>query len=203
MPLDNFASSSPALPLQASPILAICIADEATRGTKCYVYSTCLSGSKACEHLCQDGISEETTLFVKEMKQYSSTGNKGAVHSSEQTLGMTAASAFSAAAALVDATLTITSNDAKMNTWIGFRSEGKLYLKGNGWEDMDIRESVVAALDLAEERLECDTVYLCLEKNNSSLEKLVRTLMYAGFSMVHPDVLPSADPKYLVLGMEL
>ncbi|KAF9178680.1 Ornithine decarboxylase antizyme 2 [Haplosporangium sp. Z 767] len=103
----------------------------------------------------------------------------------------------------VDTTLTITSNDSKMNTWFGFKSEGALYLKGNGWDDMDIRESVVAALDLAEEQLECELVYLCLEKNNVYLEKLVRALMYAGFEVVHPGVLPHADPKYLVLGMEL
>ncbi|KAG0057521.1 hypothetical protein BGZ83_009160 [Gryganskiella cystojenkinii] len=103
----------------------------------------------------------------------------------------------------VDATLTITSTDSKMNTWLGFKSQGALYLRGNGWNDMDIRESVVAALDLAEEQLNCHTVYLCLEKTNEDLAKLVRALMYAGFEVVHPGVLAHADPKYLVLGMEL
>jgi len=33
--------------------------------------------------------------------------------------------------------------------------------------------------------------------------KLVRALMYAGFEVVHPGVLAQADPKYLILGMEL
>ncbi|KAI8598347.1 acyl-CoA N-acyltransferase [Dissophora ornata] len=103
----------------------------------------------------------------------------------------------------IDATLMITSNDSKMNTWFGFVSEGALFLRGNGWDDMDIRESVVAALDLAEEQLGCQAVYLCLEKSNPNLAKLVRTLMYAGFEMVHPGVLAHADPKYLVLGMDL
>ncbi|KAG0005115.1 hypothetical protein BGZ65_011952 [Modicella reniformis] len=74
---------------------------------------------------------------------------------------------------------------------------------GNGWDDMDIRESVVAALDLAEEQLECQTVYLCLEKSNPDLANLVRALMYAGFEVVVPGVLLHADPKYLVLGIEL
>ncbi|KAG0330028.1 Ornithine decarboxylase antizyme 2 [Podila humilis] len=103
----------------------------------------------------------------------------------------------------IELTLTITSNDCNMNTWRGFVSEGSLFLKGDGWDDLSIRESVVAALDLAEEQLECHTVFLCLEKNNSNLDALVRTLMYAGFEIVLPGVLPNADPKYLALGMEL
>lgn len=37
----------------------------------------------------------------------------------------------------------------------------------------------------------------------SFVAKLVRTLMYAGFEMGYPGVLPRADPKYLVLGMDL
>ncbi|GJJ73612.1 hypothetical protein EMPS_05970 [Entomortierella parvispora] len=103
----------------------------------------------------------------------------------------------------VDATLTITSTDSKMNTWLGFKSQSALFLRGNGWDDMDIRQSVVAALDLAEEQLGCHTVYLCLEKSNEDLAKLVRSLMYAGFEVVHPGVLAQADPKYLIMGMEL
>ncbi|KAF8963066.1 hypothetical protein BGZ46_001052 [Entomortierella lignicola] len=103
----------------------------------------------------------------------------------------------------IEATLTITSNDSNMNTWFGFVSEGALFLRGDGWADMDIRESVVAALDLAEEQLGCQSVHLCLEKSNPGLAKLVRTLMYAGFEMVHPDVHANADPKYLILGMDL
>ncbi|KAF9347792.1 hypothetical protein BGX34_002886 [Mortierella sp. NVP85] len=102
----------------------------------------------------------------------------------------------------LDATLTITSNDSKRNTWIGFKVDGAMYLRGNGWDDMDIRESVVAVLELAEEQLGCQTVYLCLEKNDPDLANLVRALMYAGFEVVVPGVLPHADPKYLVLGTE-
>ncbi|KAI1294479.1 hypothetical protein EDD11_008116 [Mortierella claussenii] len=154
-----------------------------------------LSGSKACEQSRQVGISEETCSFVREMKQFSSAIDDAAhpqrAESDEEIRRR------------VDATLTITSNDSKMNTWFGFKSENALYLRGNGWDDMDIRESVVAALDLAEEQLECQTVYLCLEKTNPKLTNLVRTLMYAGFEVVHPEVLEHADPKYLVLGMEL
>ncbi|KAF9571294.1 hypothetical protein EC968_000733 [Mortierella alpina] len=202
LPLDSYASA-PARRL-SSNALAICIAHEASKGASCYVYSTCLGGSGACEQSRQVGISEETVSFVKEMKQLPSA-NGDAAHPSSSGNDRSRNEGCPAydLDGLVDATLTITSTDSKMNTWLGFKTEGALYLRGNGWGDMDIRESVVAALDLAEEQLECTVVYLCLEKSNPHLSKLVRALMYAGFEAVHPGVLPHADPKYLVLGMEL
>ncbi|KAF9192549.1 hypothetical protein BGZ51_005346 [Haplosporangium sp. Z 767] len=199
LPLDSFASS-PMRRNQQSNILAVCLVNEAIQGPQCYVYSTRLSGRKACEQSRQAGVSEEETAsFVREMKQFRSSANDDAVHppnrlkKEEEELKDVK----------IDATLTITSNDSKMNTWFGFVSEGSLFLKGNGWDDMDIRESVVAALDLAEEQLGCEAIHLCLDKSNPNLAKLVRTLMYVGFEMVHPSVLPHADPKYLVLGMDL
>lgn len=179
---------------------------------------TGLSGSRASEQSRQVGISKETALFVREMKPYptsTTTPFEDVTHHQQQTPTYGSSSSSSSCSSgvgpgdeydirtRVDATLTITSNDAKMNTWFGFKSEGALYLRGNGWDDMDIRESVVAALDLAEEQLGCRVVYLCLEKSNPHLSKLVRALMYAGFEVVHPGVLAHADTKYLVLGMEL
>ncbi|KAG0244737.1 hypothetical protein BGW41_006295 [Actinomortierella wolfii] len=101
----------------------------------------------------------------------------------------------------IQTTLTITSNNDKKNTWYGFIADGALYLRGDGWGDMEIRESIVAVLELAEEQLGCEKVYLCLEKSNPDLAKLVRALMYADFEMVYPGVLPNADPKYLVMGI--
>ncbi|KAF9429221.1 hypothetical protein BGZ76_001645 [Entomortierella beljakovae] len=197
LPLDSFATSSVSSTSQYNPdILAICFADETSKGANCYVYSTCLGGSEVCEISRQVGISEEkTALFVREMKQLPSIDDDAAHPNSNSN--------YSIVKNMVDATLTITSNDSKQNTWLGFKSEGALYLKGNGWDDMDIRESVVAALDLAEEQFECEVVYLCLEKSNPYLAKLVRALMYAGFEVVTPGILEHADPKYLVLGMEL
>ncbi|KAI8594457.1 acyl-CoA N-acyltransferase [Dissophora ornata] len=154
-------------------------------------------GSGACEQSRQVGTSEETALFVREMKHYSSTDDDAA-HPNQDD-----GSKIRDVRKKVDYTLTIMSNDSKMNTWVGFKTEGALFLRGNGWDDMDIRESVVAALDLAEEQLGCHTVYLCLEKSNPHLAALVRTLMYAGFEVVHPGVLEHVAPKYLVLGIEL
>ncbi|KAF9917514.1 hypothetical protein BX616_000773 [Lobosporangium transversale] len=197
LPLDSFAPSpviAPSLTNQSN-IHAVCFANETSTGPQCYVYSTWASGvpdipindcatmltgpggSGACEQSRQAGISGEICAFVREMKQYSSnhvddTGHANGMEESDEAIRKR-----------VDATLTITSNDSKRNTWLGFRSKKALFLKGNGWDDMDIRESVVAALELADEQLGCEKVYLCLEKSN-------------------PD-LANADPKYLVLGMEL
>ncbi|KAF9397737.1 hypothetical protein BGX21_008559 [Mortierella sp. AD011] len=196
LPLDSFASAPMASSSHNnSDILAVCFVDEASRGTSCYVYSTCPGGSEACEQSRQVGISkEQTASFVREMKHSSSIDDDAAHPSSDDDFNVKD---------MVDATIAITSNDSKRNTWLGFKSERALFLRGNGWDDMDIRESVVAALDLAEEQLGCETVYLCLEKSSPHLEKLVRALMYAGFEVVTPGVLEHADPKYLVLGMEL
>ncbi|KAG0079870.1 hypothetical protein BGZ92_000858 [Podila epicladia] len=230
VPLDNFASS----PMDQDPstILAVCIVEEASKGSRCYVYSTCkltperkwravasgipsadvtdcatmfadLGGSQACEQSRQASISKGVAPFIREMKQSSPLGNQDVGHSEDGAEEMDEIQVKKMMIKdQVELTLTITSNDSK-NTWGGFVSKKCLFLKGDGWDDTSIRESVVAALELAEEQLGCHTVYLCLEKSNPSLAGLVRTLMYASFEVVHPGVLQNADPKYLVLGMEL
>lgn len=97
------------------------------------------SGSRTCEQSRRGGISEEqTTSFVREMKQFRSSANDETVQpqlirleEGEQVLKDVK----------IDARLTITSNESNnMNTWYGFVSEGALFLRGNGWDDMDIRE---------------------------------------------------------------
>jgi len=169
----------------------------------CAMKLTGLSG-RACEHSRRVGIiseEEQIALFVKDMKQFQYSTHETAGH--PQLIRLETNEDKLNKDVKIDARLTITSTDSKMNTWFGFVSDDVLFLRGNGWEDMEIRESVVAALDLAEEQLGCKTVHLCLEKANPNLAKLVRTLMYAGFEMVHPAVLPNANPKYLVMGMDL
>ena len=169
----------------------------------CAIKLTGLSGSRACELRRQAGVSEvETSSFVTDMKKSRALVNDDAVHPTK-LMNRLDKPENESKDVKIDATLMITSNDQNMNTWFGFVSEGALFLKGNGWDSTDIRESVVAALDLAEEQLGCQALYLCLEKSNPNLATLVRTLMYAGFEMVHPSVLPDADPKYLVLGMDI
>ncbi|KAK3846337.1 MAG: acyl-CoA N-acyltransferase [Linnemannia gamsii] len=218
VPLDNFASN-PIRRIQQATVLAICHVDEASWKEEdsggpdiaindCAMKFAGLSGSRTCEQSRRGGISEEqTTSFVREMKQFRSSTNDDAVQllsfNNKSIDHLVKKDEEELKDVKIEARLTITSNDSNMNTWYGFVSEGALFLRGNGWDDMDIRESVVAALDLAEEQLGCQTVHLCLEKSNPNLAKLVRTLMYAGFEMVHPDVLANSDPKYLVLGMDL
>ncbi|KAF9574102.1 hypothetical protein EC968_007354 [Mortierella alpina] len=170
----------------------------------CAIKLTGLCGSRACELRRQVGVSEaETSSFVTEMKKSRASTNDDAVHPPRTVNCLDNKPETELKDVKIDATLMITSNDQNMNTWFGFVSDGALFLKGNGWDSTDIRESVVAALDLAEEQLGCQALYLCLEKSNPNLTTLVRTLMYAGFEMVHPSVLPDADPKYLVLGMDI
>jgi hypothetical protein len=94
------------------------------------------SGSRTCEQSRRGGISEEqTTSFVREMKQFRSSKNDETVQplirlEEEPELKDVK----------IDARLTITSNDSNMNTWYGFVSEGALFLRGNGWDEMEIRE---------------------------------------------------------------
>jgi hypothetical protein len=107
-----------------------------------------LSGSRASEQSRQVGISKELASFVREMNPHPTTTTApfddvahpsptyiSGVGGIEGTFG----DEFDIRTR-VDATLTITSNDAKMNTWFGFKSNGALYLRGDGWDDMDIRE---------------------------------------------------------------
>lgn len=90
---------------------------------------TGFSGSRTCGQRRQAGISEDVSSFVKEMKQHSSKHDDASHPTSEETKDVK-----------IDATLTITSNDSKKNTWCGFVSDGALFLRGDGWADMDIRE---------------------------------------------------------------
>ncbi|KAK5815847.1 hypothetical protein F5H01DRAFT_196319 [Linnemannia elongata] len=170
---------------------------------------TGLSGSRASEQSRQVGILKATASFVREMNPYP-TATTAPLDDADHppptyNSGIGGTEGFGDEFDIqtrVDATLTITSNDDKMNTWFGFKSGGALYLRGDGWDDMDIRESIVAALELAEEQLECTSVYLCLEKSNPHITQLTHALLYATFQLVTPGVLPHADPKYLVMGID-
>ncbi|KAF9144736.1 hypothetical protein BGX30_011623 [Mortierella sp. GBA39] len=173
LPLDSFASAP--TPTMNPGVLAICLTNESSGEANCYVYST---------------------------SPFDDAGHPSPTYSSGVgEIGGSFGDEFDIRTR-VDATLTITSNDDKMNTWFGFKSGGALYLRGDGWDDMDIRESIVAALELADEQLECTSVYLCLEKSNPHLTQLTHALLYATFQLVTPGVLPHADPKYLVMGID-
>ena len=95
---------------------------------------TSLSGSGVYEQSRQVGISEAIGSFVKEMRPFPSmNGDAGQFYQKTNDIGDVDKKGL-------DATLTITSNNSKRNTWIGFKVDGAMYLRGNGWDDMDIRE---------------------------------------------------------------
>lgn len=108
---------------------------------------TGLSGSRASEQSRQVGILKATASFVREMNPYP-TATTAPLDDADHppptyNSGIGGTEGFGDEFDIqtrVDATLTITSNDDKMNTWFGFKSGGALYLRGDGWDDMDIRE---------------------------------------------------------------
>ena len=62
--------------------------------------------------------------------------------------------------------------------------------------------SIVALLDLADERLECTALVLALEKASPVLGELLHSLMYVGGTVVTSPPFP-VDPAYILVGMEL
>lgn len=109
---------------------------------------TGLSGSRASEQSRQVGILKELASFVREMNPHPTTTTApfdDIAHPSPTYISGVGGTGGSFGDEFdvrtrVDATLTITSNDPNMNTWFGFKSNGALYLRGDGWDDMDIRE---------------------------------------------------------------
>ncbi|RUP50432.1 hypothetical protein BC936DRAFT_139074 [Jimgerdemannia flammicorona] len=106
----------------------------------------------------------------------------------------------------VDATLTITSQREQQNVWSGFLKDGRLILRGGGWDDVDMRESIVAVLELAE-TFACTDVIIYLPRNDPDITRLVHDFLYIGFEPVMPGMPLGAglggEAKYVRVGMEL
>lgn len=49
------------------------------------------------------------------------------------------------------------------------------------------RDSFVSLLEFAEEKLECEKVFVCFKRNRSDRTALMRVFMFLGFSIVPPD----------------
>ena len=60
--------------------------------------------------------------------------------------------------------------------------------KSTSFHSADVFESVLALIELGEEILDCDDIYLCLERRNPESPHLVHSLLYVGF-----DTLPVSD----------
>lgn len=79
-----------------------------------------------------------------------------------------------------------------------------LYVDGKGVENVRLRESIVALLDLASEHLECAALILTLERSNPALSELLHGLMYVGASVVSRPPFPVPERNGVVLvGMEI
>ena len=76
-----------------------------------------------------------------------------------------------------------------------------LYVAGGSYEDVNMRESVCAVLELAEEELACTGVVMCLEKKTSHIGDLIHALLYVGGTITN---LPfPAAQDYILVGLDL
>jgi len=84
--------------------------------------------------------------------------------------------------------------------WIGCVTNGTMFVEvpaDNVWQN-EFRECVIAVMEMAE-LLECHTVVICVAK---TAVDLMRSFMYAGFEMVHPDMYCHKE-DYVLLGCEV
>jgi len=77
-----------------------------------------------------------------------------------------------------------------------------LYVHGKGAEQVALRESIVALLDLADEHLECTAFVIALEKNSPALGDLLHSLMYVGGTVVTKPPF-EVDVAYVLVGIEI
>jgi len=77
-----------------------------------------------------------------------------------------------------------------------------LYVDGKLAADVNLRESIVALLDLADEQLQCSALVIALERSSPALGELLHSLMYVGGTVVTKPPF-TADPAYILVGMEI
>jgi len=119
----------------------------------------------------------------------------------------------------VEATLTITTHDDDHNIWSGFLLSADqnqndsacpsptLVLRGGNWDTVDLRESIVAVLELAD-TLQCGRVIVCLPRKSSDhagdLKRLIHDFMYVGFEVVsQPFGMIENKENYIMVGAEV
>jgi len=77
-----------------------------------------------------------------------------------------------------------------------------LYVDGKSAESVSLRESIVALLDLADERLGCSALVIVLERASPKLSSLLHSLMYVGGAVVTKPVY-QVNPAYVLVGLEI
>jgi len=77
-----------------------------------------------------------------------------------------------------------------------------LYVDGKGLENVQLRESIVAMLDLAGEQLSCQALIVALDKSLPTLGMLLHSLMYVGGNVVTRAPF-EIDPSFVLVGIEV
>lgn len=81
--------------------------------------------------------------------------------------------------------------------------EKSMYVKfprADGWLRHDFTQAIVALIELAEGILDCDRLYVCVDRDMKGVNSLVHSLIYVGFSA--RGVPNKNNDKYLLLGYE-
>jgi len=76
------------------------------------------------------------------------------------------------------------------------------YVDGKSAEVVNVRESIVALLDLADEHLQCSALVIALEKTSPALSSLLHALMYVGGAVITKPDFP-VHPAYVLVGLEI
>lgn len=92
---------------------------------------------------------------------------------------------------------------------LDFPSAGKptdrgrtLYVDGKGAEHVQLRESIVALLDLADERFGCTAFVIALDRSSPALGDLLHSLMYVSGTIVTDPPFP-VDKSFVLVGIEM
>jgi len=94
----------------------------------------------------------------------------------------------------------------QLTTYEGFTSlsveenEKSLFIKlphADGWFTEDFTQAIVALIELAEDILECDKLYVCVDRRLSGVNNLVHSFLYVDSIRKLP-----VDGKYIILAYE-
>lgn len=95
-------------------------------------------------------------------------------------------------------------------TWdgavVGLDGVRTLFLRGGNWDMVDLRESIVAVYELAEEHLHCQSLVICLDRlemGQKITTELLHSFVYVGFEMLDQKVLQHNAERFTLVGAEL